>query len=855
MEQSRHVSGHLALARTLLEQQAQAVQADTSQTAWTGRNQFNARKQWSYRMFKHIRFDLTHAWRLFLRSPGYSLLCILVVALSVGLSLFVYVVDYNIALKPLPFEGANRWLSVQVADDDSAIFRPRMDPYSYQELRKRTRTVEYLGAFSSRAPIMSEGEASVRLRGSAISPSLLQAMKTRPLHGRLFDDRDSSPGTAPTVILSHATWQTYFASDAQIVGKQIRMDGGMSQVIGVMPADFFAFEDFEVWTPLQLPIMAAPDTTLPTVSPIVLPRAGSSKDSIASDLSQALKSINGDFSQAYSSKREIRIFPAHRIYTHGNVPVIAMATFIAVAVLFLGGLNISMIFFAMLLERSRELALRTALGSTRLRILRQCLLQSMFVIAFGLVLGGILAALAVKWAHGLLDFTARLQATGRDPNELVLRPLDLFVAVAAAVVLWLLSTLIPAWRISRMDPAATLAGSGKGATGKGSQRTTSILVGFQVVVSCLLLVICANIAAAVNSELSKPIGVASGQRMLSTYPSEFGARYAAPSDRLRYWDQLTTSIKQRIPGADVVIMTASPTAPGMSRAEIEDRPASTDKDKLELPLAVVSENYFDALDIQITSGRGFESTDDTSAQLIAIVDQRTAEHYWPGRSPIGQRLRFDPDNNGQWLTIVGVTSAVSGPYSETIGTVYRPLKQALPDSFQLLVKLPAEDASSRDLLRAAAFEVDPDVPLHNLQQMDEYLLAINSYKSMVPGFTGIGVITMILAASGLFGLISRSVAQRTQEIGIMRALGSTRAHIIRRFMWQAFWYLCIGLVGGIAGIVLTTGMTSVVPNALDSVIPVTIGVLLLMITVIFGSSYIPARRAVVMEPGDALRYE
>lgn len=805
-------------------------------------------------MFKHIWFDLGHAWRLFLRSPGNSLLCIVVVALSVGLSLFVYVIDYNIGLKPLPFQGADRWLSIQIAGNASDSFGPHVDPFTYQELSKRTRTVDYLGAFSPRGPILSEGEASTRLRGAAISPSLLRAMGASPLHGRLFDDQDSSPGAASTVLLSFGAWKTYFASDPGIVGKQIRLDGGTARVIGVMPEDFFAFRDFEIWTPLQLPLLAAPDLSLPELTPIVMAKDGASKDAIAADLTQALASINSDFPKVFDAKRLIAVFPAHRMYTHDNIPVIAMATFIAIAVLFLGGLNISMIFFAMLLERSRELALRTALGSSRFRVLRQCLLQSVLVIVFGLMLGGVLAMLAVHWAHGLLDFTARLQATGRDPNELVMRPLDFLVAIFAAVALWLLSTLAPAWRISRLDPATTLAGTGKGNAAKGSQRTTSILVGIQVAISCLLLVICANIAAAVNSELSKPVGVAAENRMLSTYPSALGDSYAKPEDRLRYWDQLTASIGQRIPGAGVAFMSASPTVPTDVRAQIEGRSASQD-DKLELPVSTVSANYFDTLDIRIVSGRGFDDTDTASGQPVAVVDQRTAARYWPGHNPIGERIRFDSDPGTPWVTVVGVASAVAGPYSDSVGVVYRPLKQVLPRQFQLLVKLPAAAADSAKQLRAAAFDVDPRVPLHNLQRLDEYLVAINGYKSMVPGFTGIGVITMILAASGLFGLISRSVAQRTQEIGIMRALGSTSSHIIRLFLWQAFRYLCIGLLGGAVGVLLTTGMTSVVPNALQGVVTVTSGVLLAMVGVIFISSYLPARRAVSMEPGDALRYE
>jgi putative ABC transport system permease protein len=191
-----------------------------------------------------------------------------------------------------------------------------------------------------------------------------------------------------------------------------------------------------------------------------------------------------------------------------------------------------------------------------------------------------------------------------------------------------------------------------------------------------------------------------------------------------------------------------------------------------------------------------------------------------------------------------------------VGVVYRPLRQAVPDNFEIVVRLPNASPDSRALLRSAAYEVDQELPLHNLQVLDEYLNALDvAYKSIVPLFSVISAITVILAATGLFGLISRSVAQRTQEVGVRRALGGTQWQVTAVFMRQGLIYLAIGLVGGTIGILATNVLSSSIPNILAHVGTITAAVFVLMAVVIFTSAYLPTRRAVALDPGDALRYE
>lgn len=804
----------------------------------------------------NLWFDVKYAWRLLGKSWGHSLLCAGVVALSVGLALWTYVLAYSQVLKPLGFPGSERWYSVQIAADATATARPSVDAFTYQEIRNRNRTGEFLGAFSHQAVVLSEGQASTSLRAAAISPRLLAATAVAPLLGRVFDEADSEAGAAPAAILSFDTWQRYFAANPDVIGTQARIDARPVQIVGVMPRDFYAFEDFEIWLPLHLQNLARPSDSNTTFSPFIVLREHQNLDAVANEMKAAVDAVNRDYPELFKTTRQVELIPANRMKTHGRVQVVATLALLTLAVLLLGCVNISMVFLARLLERSRELALRTALGASRSRLIRQCLLETAFVVLIGLLGGYGLAAAGVNWAQGLSNYGAQIQASGRSSNVLVLHSSDLVAAVIAAIAVWLLSTLVPAWRIARQDAAQVLAGTGKGAAVRGSSKSASMLVGLQVVISCLVLVICGNLVLAVNQEANKPAGFSTTQVMISTYTTAFDARYSEAGQRLRYWDDLTAAIKSRLPGAEVAYATAVPTWPDTVPVAIDAQEGFAHRGTLELPLTAVADEYFDLLGLRLRSGRLFDSTDNSASLAVGIVDEHTARRYWPQQDALGKRIQLNPTDNGPWLTIVGVVSHARRPYDRDVGVIYQPLRQAAPASFHLIVKLPSEAQNSRAELRAAAFAVDRDLPLHNLQMLQSYLRAKNQVvTSLVPVFIAVATITALLAATGLFGLISRSVAQRTQDVGVRRALGATQWQAISMFIRQGAVYLGIGIVGVILGIVVANLMARVFNNILDNVAAVTLGVLLLMSLVIFAASYLPTRRAVALEPGDALRYE
>jgi len=803
-------------------------------------------------------FDLKYAWRLLRRSWGYSLMCASVVALSVGLAVWTYEMAYSQVLQPLGFPDSERWYSVQMAAGTGATVQPIVDAYTYQELVEHNRSADYLGAFSNRVAVLSEGEASMSLRAAAIGPRLFAATKVAPLMGRVFDERDGQPDAAPVAVLSFETWQNYFAGDAAIVGRTARIDSAPVQIVGVMPRGFFAFQDFELWLPLHIPNLGRPRDSAMTVAPLIVLQKGQSVGGLLNEMKASVDHVNGDNPDVFNSKRHVALIPALRMYTHTATPIVAMLGFMSVAVLLLGCVNISMVFLARLLERSRELALRTVLGASRFCLIRQSLLETAVIVLVGFAAGCGLEVLGVRWTQRLADFLTQVLAQGRIADRLSLRPIDLAAGVAAAVMIWLLSTLVPAWRIGKQDAAAVLAGSGKGAPLRGGNKSVGVLVGLQVVVSCCVLVICGNVVTGVNEEVGKPAGFNAAGVMISTSPTVFGERFSTPRSRLRYWEDLAAAIQARIPGAEAAFVTAAPTRPAGVPVLIEARKGTENRGILIQPHAVVSDNYFHSLGIKLRSGRLFDSTDNSASLRIAVVDEEMVARYWPDEEALGKRIQLNPAENGPWLTIVGVVSAVGGrPYStDDLGVIYEPLRQAIPREFQLLAKLPVTGRDSRARLRAAAFSVDRDLPLHNLQSLPDYLAALSlSYRALIPVVTVVALVTALLAASGLFGLVSRSVAQRTQEVGIRRALGATPWRATSMFLRQGAIYLSMAIVGIGLGIIVTPSLSAAITNILDHVILITIGIALLMAAVIFLASYLPTRRALALEPGDALRYE
>ncbi len=800
--------------------------------------------------------DLKYAWRLSKQSWAYCLMCASVIALGVGIAMFTYEVAHGLT-KPLGFPGSDRWYSLQLTNSSIDAAVPFVDTFTYEELVKHNRSADYIGSYAIQNVVLSEGQASTMLRAAAISPRLLAATQAVPFLGRVLEEADAQTGAAPVAVLSFDAWQNYFAADNGIIGKTARIDEAPVQIVGVMSKGFYQFNDFEVWQPLHLETANRPIDSTMSVSPFIVLEPGQNINTILNEMKATHNGILRDYPDVFKSTRHVVLIPAKRTFTHSQTPILLTLTFMCLSVLLLGCLDISMVFLARLLERSRELALRTALGASRWRILRQCVLETALVLPPGVLGGYVLAALMFRWSRSLYSFTAQILATGRPAQMPFVRPAHLVAGVISAVIIWLLSTLIPAWRIAKQDAAVTLAGSGTGAPIRVGNKSAGMMVGLQVVISCLVMVLCACMVLGVKKELGKDSGMNTAQVMLSTSPTVFSAHYSEPAKRMTYADDLTAAIQRKIPGAEVAFSTEIPSRASKDFLAIETQHSTQNLASFALPLTAVSDNYFNALGLTLRSGRLFDGTDNATSLKIAIVDERLAARYWPNQDVLGKRIQFHPLDNGPWFTVVGVVSAVAGrPYSSDAGVIYQSWRQLAPQAFHVLVKLPNAATDARTVLQAAAYGVDRDLPLQNLQTLNDYLAAVDlGFSSLVPTFIAVAIVTALMAAIGLFGLISRSVAQRTQEVGIRRALGATSWQATSMFLRQGTLYLAIGLIGIALGVMMANIFSGIITNIFDYVIPVTLGAVLLMATVIFTASHLPSRRAVALEPGDALRYQ
>jgi putative ABC transport system permease protein len=363
-------------------------------------------------------------------------------------------------------------------------------------------------------------------------------------------------------------------------------------------------------------------------------------------------------------------------------------------------------------------------------------------------------------------------------------------------------------------------------------------------------------ALSLNKETGKPSGLNGSQVTMTVYPTIFDARYTDGTKRLQYWDNLKAAIESRIPGADVGYTLAAPSRPSKIGASIETRQQTVNQGAFRLPFSVVSDNYFKMLGLTLRSGRLFDNTDNGASLNVAIVDDELARRYWPGKDVLGKRVQLE---DGVWVTVVGLVSSVAGgtPFrKDELGVLYRPIRQAVPSEFRLLVRTPKTGADPRVALRAAAFAVDRDLPLRDLQTLDDYLEVLRfDYKNLIQLVVVFAIITAVIAATGLFGLISRSAVQRTQEVGIRRALGATSLQATSMLVRQGAVYLSMSVVGVALGVMMMPLLSRTITNIMEYAFPVTLGIVLLMAAVIFTASYLPGRRAVALEPGDALRYE
>lgn len=810
---------------------------------------------WSPRMILH---DLKFAWRMFVRRPAFTAVAVLILGLGIGANTTIFSWTQAVLLSPLSgVPDQDRILVVRgvVGDREGLSFSYP----NYQDLRgDRLDGVADLVAFRILPMNLRADDEPVRVFGELVTANFFEFFGARPVLGRGFRPEEGQvPDKDAVAVISHGLWQRVFAGDRGVIGRSVSLNGRPFTIVGVAPPDFrgsVAAVVLDVFVPVTMQKAVFTGDRLPERGShwlevyARLERGASAKQAQAS-IAVAGARLAEQFPDA-NKGRTLKAVPLWRAGASSVLlPVMATMTAMVAGVLLIACANVSGLLLARASMRQREIAVRLAVGASRWRVVRQMLIENLVLSIAGCVVGLIVA----RWTAGLLDafvprtpFPLRFDA-GLDRGGVLF-------AIALSAATTLVSGVMPAWRASRPQLGVTLKESSPIAM-RGGSRFRQILVVGQVGVSVVLLV-CASLfarslthAGAIDPGFSLRHGVlASIDLMPGGYDAARGAVFIQQLiERVSQLPQVTAATVARSMPLDIG---------GSSDMTVTvDGHTPRDGEDMTVYYNQVGPGYFETMGIALMQGRGITSRDVAGQPAIAVINETMARRYWAGRDPVGSTIRF---GRGP-VTIVGV--ARDGKYSrlseEPRNYLYLPALQNYRPDLLLHVRSEADPQVLLPALRAAVRELDPNLALFDVRTIDEHMRISTFIARMAASMLGLfGVVGLLLAASGLYGVIAFNAAQRTREIGVRMALGAARDDVRWLVLRQGLTLTAIGLA---IGLLLAVGAARLLATQLvgiSSSDPISFaGTLGLLLAIAALAAGIPAHRAASLDPLVALRRE
>ncbi len=807
--------------------------------------------------------DLRYAVRNLGKAPGFAGVAVLTLALGIGATTAIFSLVYGVMLRPLPFPQPDQLVTVWELPDPADPDQLRLvSPANLTDFREQSDSFEALAAMVVRVVNLTGRGEPERLTGLVVSPNFFEVLGVGATLGRVFlPDRDAT--TQPTVVLSRGLWQRRFGSDPAIIGQALSLDGVSHTVVGVVPPSVRSgmgqmFDQMELWlrAPRGIPepnFMGEVDEDYLTarhaaslfvigrLNPAVtIQRARAEMDTIAQRLADEYPDTNAG--------RGVRVDPLSDV---GNTRQELLVLFGAVTfVLLMACANVANLVLARAAGRERELAIRTALGAGRSRLIRQLLAESVILS----LLGGGLGLLLASWGiDGLLAFSPdtlpRQQEIGVDRWVL-----------GFALVISLLTALgfglAPAFHASRPDLRDSLAEGSRASRGRSRRRLQRSLVVAESALSLVLLV-GAGLLVRTFLELQRvaPGFESQGVLVLSVFLP--ASRYAGDAQLVAFYPEVVERLAS-LPGVRSASAVSSVPFSNLAldgRFTIEGRLPPLPGEELQATVRLTSPSYFRTMGIPVLSGRSFIPRDEADARKVAVINQTTSRRFWPNESPLGHRI----GGEGGWFEIVGVVGDVKndGLENEPRPEVYFPQPVFPPRYTDLVVKTGSDPLRLAEAVRSAIRAVDADLPVTAIQTMDQIVgqsVADRRFNMLLLAvFAGLAV---VLAAVGIYALMAHSVSQRTRELGIRIALGARTPDVYTLVVKEGLVLSLLGVSIGAAGAFWITrllaselyGVTATDPATFATVAVGLVGVALL-------ACYLPARRATKVEPMVALRSE
>ena len=817
-------------------------------------------------MFGGFLQDLRYGARMLLKSPTYTAIAIAALALSIGANTAVFSAVNTLLLRPLPLKDLDRLVF-------SVALREGFDPFGsslleFEAYRQRNHSFESIGVAMQRSfNLIGRGEPE-RIRGALIMADYLTTLGVNPILGRSLTLEEDQPGGPAVAMIGYGLWQKHFGGDTRVIGEKLNLEGRSYTVIGVMPPGFDLPEAAEIWLPLQTKIDSLPltDRAVPGYEVVAKLRPGVSLRQADAESKSIARQLEQEFPQVRRGwgvkliwlRQELLGDLAGRV----NKALVALIGGVGFLLLICCA-NVANLQLARGFARTRELALRRALGASRARLIRQLLTESMLLA----LLGGAAGLVLAHWIVPLLAAINPIQGislAGFFHNFRIdsrVLAFALLVTLATGVIFGLLPALKGAGEREVMPSLKQGDQHSASAPGHG---WLNVLIVSEIAIAMTLLVAGGLIARSFNRLQHVDLGFKS-DNLLTVKMILPASKYSEYRQRIAFVDQVLERVKI-LPG---VLSAGTTTNIPLEREiaydsvfSVEGRPPVNPNDVPITSHRLVSPDYLKTLGVTLIKGRLIDETDRAGKPPVVVISEELAREAWPGEDPLGKRIkRVRPNQDFLWMTVVGVVKDVKEDlfnYRINRPVWYVPYAQ-LENNFpvNLVVRTSSDPARVTAAVREAIHAVDPDQPVSNVMTMNENLagvLVTERFSAIL--MNALGASGLLLAALGLYGVMAYSVSQRTAEIGVRVALGAQRIHVLQLILSQGAKLTLLGVVIGVAAAWALTRLLAGLLFEVNATDPATfLSISLLLVSIALIACFLPARRALSVDPVIALRAE
>jgi putative ABC transport system permease protein len=818
--------------------------------------------------------DTRYAFRMLAKSPGFTAVAVLTLALGIGANVATFSVVYGVLLRPLPFPQSEQL--VRVFDDLRGPNNPDvgMSAPELWDLQDRSGVFQDISAVAPGNSAIAGGDRVVRAESLVTSPDYFSLLgTTKPQLGRVYTAQDSVPGFLEPVVISDGLWRRNFGSDPHILGRKIHLDNDLYTIVGVMPPGFrhpgrTLNTDVEIWAATSfngLPFPVPADRSLRLIpGAIARLKPGLTVAQAQAKLDAYVSQLGRQYPTAYPAAAAwtVRLVSVKEDLV-GPQRAELFILFGAVGfVLLIACVNIANLLLARSSGRRREIAIRLAMGASRRRLAGQLLTESTLLS----LISGVVALVTVVFLKDAIISMAPVDIPRL--NEVDLSAGVLFFAFLMSMLTGVLFGLAPALQATNPDQVENLREGGRGSgAGRRHSRLSRTLVVSEVALSIILLAGAGLLLRSFWRVLEvrpgfNPKNLTTVQIWIPVSNNPATDPYALEEKRAAFLMDVFRRVSV-LPGVEQSTISGNDTLPmnsgrNYSPFSIQGRPADSERSPVA-DIAVVDTEYFRTMEDPLVTGRNFTVSDTNKTQTVGVIDQTLARRYWPGENPLGQQVKFGFGAGIQGVTIVGVVGDIKsdGFDAPSVPHIYVPLGQFAPVNAVVFLRSRGNAGNLGEAVRREVEKVDPNIPVHSISSMDQIITRSLADRRFALELLGVfATVALLLAAIGIYGVMAYSFSQRTHEIGIRIALGAQRLDIFRMAVGEGMQLVAIGLAVGLVGAVALTRFVRTMLFDVSPSDPITFGAISFMLAAVaFVACFIPARRATRVDPLVALREE